>query len=224
MTEPVVQCIVGMTGCGKTTKAECLMLDHSRVLYRDAIGHDYADGLVFSDRPALETYWRRVYRGPFRMVHRPLDPLEDFGRECHLVRECGSLGYVVDEAHLYCKAGKIIDREFTRLIGTGRHYDIDLVCVSQAPKHLAEFLRSQAHEWFVFMLKEPGHVEYVVQRCGGLVTREHVLALERFEYLHYTDYGPDGTPAVWLCRDDIVSGTTDRVQLASGLGQHDASE
>ena len=206
MNEPVVKCAVGMTGCGKTTKAVALASACPRVLYFDTLCEDYSEGVVFDDRRELGTFWERVSTGSFRIIYRPDDPNADIGRFCDQVYAVGDMAFVVDEADTFCRQGKCIDREFTHLIGKGRHRDINLICMTQAPKQLADFLRSQAHEWFCFMLKEPAHVQYMVARFGGLVTADDILGLNRFEYLHYRDYGADGTPDVHKCKDDLSTG------------------
>ncbi len=205
-----------MTGSGKSTKATGLVADCPRVLAYDPLGEDYRDGVVFESRRELEAFWRQTYKGPFRMVYRPEDPAADFPRICVLSYECRGMALIVDEADMFCRNGRCVDREFTYLIGKGRHHDIDLICCTQAPKGLADFLRSQAHEWFIFMVKEPAHVDYLVKRCGGLVTAEEILALERWEYLHYRDYGEEGTPDVARCMDDLATGQTRRVMLHAG--------
>jgi hypothetical protein len=206
--ESVVRCVVGMTGSGKTTKAVSLVADCPRVLYYDTLCEDYSDGVVFDDPRRLGAFWEHVCAGSFRLVYRPDDPNRDFPLFCEQVYDVCRMAFVVDEAHQFCRCGKCIDVEFTHLIGKGRHRDINLVCMSQAPKQLSDFLRSQAHEWFIFMLKEPAHVKYIVERCGGLVSAADITSLRRFEYLHYRDYGVDGTPDVRKCKDDLTTGTT----------------
>lgn len=208
MSEPVVICIAGMTGSGKTTKATSLVSDLPRVLYHDTLCEDYDDGVVIEDRRELGFFWRGVCDGAFRIVYRPADPNEHYNLICDQVYDVGNMAFVVDETHMFCQNGKCIDRAFTHLIAKGRHHGINLVCMTQAPKQLADFLRSQAHEWFCFMLKEPAHVRYMVDRFGGLVTADDIVGLQRFEYLHYRDYGEGGTPDVRKCKDDLATGYT----------------
>ena len=217
MNEPVVRCVVGMTGSGKTTKAVALASACPRSLCYDTLCEDYSEGVVFEDRRALGEFWKRVAAGSFRLIYRPDDPNADFPLFCDQVYDVGDMAFVVDEADTFCKQGKCIDREFTHLIGKGRHRDINLICMTQAPKMLADFLRSQAHEWFCFMLKEPAHVQYMAARFGGLVTAADILGLNRFEYLHYRDYGANGIPDIHKCKDDLITG-----RVYSELLNHEA--
>jgi hypothetical protein len=217
----IISVCVGMTGSGKSTRAATLVRDLPRVLYYDTLGHDYSDGVVFDDAADLVKFWRGVYRDRFRLVYRPADPQRDFPLICDLVYECGSMGFVAEEADLFCRNGRVRDEAFQRLIGKGRHRDIDLVCVTQAPKRIADFLRSQAHDWYIFMVKEPPHVEYLRDRCSGLVTAEQIMGLPRYHYLHYSDYGADDAPEAHRCLDNLVTGATRRERLAGDERQTD---
>ncbi len=78
MDKPDNRLIIGKTGSGKTVKALNLIKDRPRVVIFDTLGHDYSDGVVFYDLAALAAFWRRVYRGRFRLIYRPADPVAQF--------------------------------------------------------------------------------------------------------------------------------------------------
>lgn len=203
--QAIVRAVVGLRGYGKSTKVVQLAKMFPRVLYYDTLGDDYKDGVICRDRGVLERFWRGVYRLPFRIVYRPSDPVADFPRICELVTACGDMLFVVDEVQLYSH-GPWCPPEFTKVITGGRHAGIDLIGVTQAPKKLGELLRSQAHEWFVFGVREPDQVRYLSDRLPG-VPDDRFESLGKYQYVHYVD----GADCYWSCLDDLYTGRTDRV-------------
>ena len=214
-----------MRGYGKSTKVTALAKSFPRVFYYDTLGDDYTDGIIVRDRQALERFWRGVYRLPFRIIYRPPDPVAEFTRICELIWECGNLLFVVDEVQLFYH-GASCPGEFTKIVTGGRHAGIDLVGVTQAPKKLGELLRSQAHEWYVFGVREPDQAHYLSERLAG-VDDDVFRRLEKFQYVHYVD----GADECWICLDDLAVGRTLKLYSvfsdvktlapASGLPQHD---
>jgi hypothetical protein len=185
--------VVGLRGYGKSTKVVSLAREFPRVLYYDSLGDDYTDGVICRDGGVLEKFWRGVYRLPsFRIVYRPVDPISEFARICELVWECGDLLFVVDEVQLYFRGG-VCCPEFTKIVTGGRHAGIDLIGVTQAPKKLGELLRSQAHEWYVFAVREPDQAAYLSERLAG-VDKSCFETMEKFRYVHYLD----GQDPAWI--------------------------
>lgn len=229
MNRPMVTTVVGVTGMGKTTKANGLVAGRDRVVFYDTLGEDFSNGVIFDDRRELGRFWQSVCRGPFRIVYRPEDPHADFAAFCEQVYEVGDMAFVVDECDSFCRNGKCVDREFTKLIGKGRHHDVDLICCTQAPKMIADFLRSQTRQWFIFSIEENAHVKYLVERFGGRITETDIRHLLQYEYLHYEKHGPDGMPVVHKCRDDLSTATTYKVlldhapDLQTDFREHDAT-
>ena len=70
-----IKLIVGKTGSGKTVKTVKLIADCPRVIMFDTQNKDYIDGVMFYDMNELKKFWLKVYRGRFRLIYRPLDPL-----------------------------------------------------------------------------------------------------------------------------------------------------
>ncbi len=184
--EAIVRAVAGLRGYGKSTLVVRLAKAFPRVLYYDSLGDDYRDGVICYDRCILEKFWRGVYRlSNFRIVYRSPDPVADLPRVCELVAACGNMLFVVDEVQLYSH-GPWCPPEFTRIITGGRHAGIDLIGVTQAPKKLGELLRSQAHEWYAFAVREPDQAAYLSERLPG-VPASCFQSLEKFQYLHYVD-------------------------------------
>ncbi|OHB67774.1 MAG: hypothetical protein A2V70_19155 [Planctomycetes bacterium RBG_13_63_9] len=209
--------IYGQRGSGKTTKSQSLVADKVRLLVYDTLGHDYANGLVSSDRATFETIWKRTYAGRFRLVYRPRDPQGEFADICRMVYACGRMTFVVEETDLFFTGAKC-DPAFTDVIVRGRHEQIELLAVTQCPTGFGPLLRSQAHEWFVFRTREPQHVDYLKKRCAG-VDPQHIIGLAQYEYIHYVD-GVDGYD---VCRDDLAGNTETRhVETSAGqpVGEH----
>lgn len=203
--QATVRAVVGLRGYGKTTKVVSVAQEFPRVFYYDSLGDDYRDGIICRDRQVLEKFWRGVYRLPaFRIVYRPVDPVAEFPRICELVWACADKDhpvlFVVDEVQLYSH-GPWCPPEFTKIITGGRHRGIDLIGVTQAPKKLGELLRSQAHEWFAFAVREPDQAAYLGDRLAG-VDESHFRLIEKFQYVHYVD----GADQAWVCKDDLASG------------------
>ncbi len=73
---------------------------------------------------------------------------------------------------------------------------------------IADFLRSQTREWYIFSIEENAHVKYLVERFGGRITEEDIRGLLQFEYLHYRKHGANGMPDIHLCRDDVIRNET----------------
>jgi hypothetical protein len=198
MSESVVRAVAGLRGYGKSTLVARLTRGQSRVLYYDSLGDDYTDGVIVRDLAVLERFWRGVYTRKFRIVYRPIDPLGDLPRVCELAYACGNMVVVIDEIQLYFRQNWC-SPELTKLITAGRHAGVELIGVTQAPKRLGELLRSQAHEWYVFAVREPTHAKYLAERMVGVDVGE-ILSLQKFEYLRYED----GAPCYWRCQDDLA--------------------
>jgi DNA helicase HerA-like ATPase len=196
-----VKAVVGLRGYGKSTQVLRLTKSSPRVLYYDSLGDDYRDGVICHDLGTLERFWRGVYRKRFRLVYRPVDPLADFARICELVYACGDLTFVVDEVQLYFR-GAFTEPAFTKVITAGRHANVELIGVTQTPKRLGELLRSQAHEWFVFGVREPQQVLYLRERLSG-INADLLTMLPKFSYLHYID----GADCYWECCDSLCGET-----------------
>jgi len=203
--QAIVRAVVGLRGYGKSTKVTALAKDFPRVFYFDTLGDDYTDGIIVRDRRTLERFWRGVYRLPFRIVYRPSDPVAEFPRICELIWECGNLLFVVDEVQMYSHGPWSVPA-FTKIITGGRHAGLDLVGVTQAPKKLGELLRSQAHEWFVFGVREPDQAHYLSERLAG-VPDDVFRMLEKYHYVHYVD----GADECWICKDVPATGGTDKL-------------
>lgn len=203
-----IKVVFGQRGSGKTTRAAALVADKPRVLVYDSLGHDYCNGVVCEDRRTFERLWRASYRGRFRLVYRPRDPQAEFPEICRLASACGNLSFLVEEVDLYFRAAQC-DPAFTNVISRGRHDGVELIAVTQCPTGFGSLLRAQAHEWYIFATREPRHVDYLVDRCVGL-DPQRVLALQKFEYLHYVD----GGDCYHLCRDDLATGQTRKEQIA----------
>lgn len=208
MSEAQVKAVAGLRGYGKSSHVDQMTATSPRVLFFDTLGDDYNSGVVFRELGALESFWRSVYASRFRLVYKPVDPLKDLPRICELAFTCRDLVCVIDEIQLFFR-GASCPIELTKLITGGRHAGVELIGVTQAPKKLGELLRSQAEVWDIFALREPDHAKYVAERCVG-VDVSQILALRKYEYLHYED----GADCYLRCTDDLASGQTRSERIA----------
>jgi hypothetical protein len=204
MSDAQVKAVAGLRGHGKSSHVRVMTAGAPRVFYYDSLGDDYSEGVVCRDLATLERFWRRTYRGRFRISYKPVDPMADLPRICELAYACGDMVLVIDEIQLYFR-GAFCPPELTKIITAGRHAGVELIGVTQAPRKLGELLRSQASSWDIFAIREPDHARYLADRCVG-VDISQILALRKFEYLHYED----GADNYWRCTDDLDSGQTRR--------------
>jgi hypothetical protein len=210
MSNAVVKAVVGLRQYGKSTHVVTMTRACRRIVFYDSLNDDYNQGVVCRNWRVFKRLWKASYRGNFRITYKPEDPLETFPAFCRLAFVCGDMTAVVDEVQLYFN-GAFCCPEFTRLITAGGHPGVELIGVTQAPKRLGELLRSQAHEWHVFGLREKSHVDYIAERCPGL-DRDLILTLPKLDYVHYVD----GADCYWRCRDDPATGTVRKVVMAYG--------
>jgi len=197
MSDAVVKAVVGLRRYGKSSHVVRLIDGTQRVVFYDTLNDDYSEGIVCRSWPAFQKLWLASYRGHFRITYKPCDPLEHFEQFCDMAYACGDCTIVIDEVQLYFR-GACCCSGFTKLITAGGHAQVEVIGVTQMPKRLGEVLRSQAHEWHVFALREEGHVKYVVDRCPGL-DAALIKTLPKYEYLHFVD----GADCYWRCKDSL---------------------
>lgn len=176
----------GKRGSGKTTKVRELTDGTARALFYDTLGRDYSDGVVCESLDELKAFWLKVYRGRFRIVYRPADPVEDFPEVCKLAWAATNMTLVVEETDLYFKQGTTCP-EFRNLIQRGRHAGVDMICVTQRPKGFGRLLTSQTDAFFLFATREPDDLAYFRARCGDAIA-ERLPNLGLYETIAYNDY------------------------------------
>jgi len=202
MSDAVVKAVVGLRRYGKSTHVVQMTRDCPRVVFYDSLNDDYNQGIVCRTWREFAKLWLDCYQTNFRITFKPDNPLEYFDQFCAMAYGCGDCTIVVDEVQLYFR-GAWCCPPFTKLITAGGHVDVELIGVTQAPKRLGELLRSQAHEWHVFALREDVHVKYVTDRCPGLSV-DLIKTLPKYDYLHFVD----GADCYWRCKDDPTTGRT----------------
>jgi len=191
--------VVGLRRYGKSTHVVRLANASDRVIFYDTLNDDYSEGVVCRDWVAFEKLWLASYRGRFRITYKPQNPMEHFGEFCEMAFACANCTVVIDEIQLYFR-GACCCPELTKLITAGGHAEVTVIGVTQMPKRLGEVLRSQAHEWHIFALREDTHLKYVAERCPG-VDPALIKSLPKYEYLHFVD----GAEFYERCRDDLNS-------------------
>jgi len=185
MDEATIAIVFGKRGSGKTVKATNLVADESRVLFYDTLCHDYTDGVIVDSLEELKAFWRKVYRGSFRIIYRPTDPQGDFPEICRLVYEAGDIYFVVEEVDMFFK-GDTTSPEFRQIIQRGRHARVSLVGVTQRPKGFGRLLTSQVHDFYVFRVTEPVDADYFRERLSQDAAGK-LAGLGQYQYLHYID-------------------------------------
>jgi len=180
-----IKLIVGKTGSGKTVKCLNLTKDAERVIYFDTQGKDYVDGVMFYNLDDLSRFWLKVYRRRFRLIYRPLDPMQEFEEICRLAFACGKLTIVAEELPSLC-GSQVIGPELRKVIFRGRMQDIRFIGLMQRPIGIHRDITSQATEIYIYNIDEPRDIKYFTDRIGQNI-EERIRALEPYQYLHWLD-------------------------------------
>lgn len=182
--EKIIILIFGKRGSGKSELAKKGCRDKKRLLIYDTLG-EYTDGVIVSDLNELRDYWKKVYRGNFRIIYQPVNPKRDFNAICREVILCSDLTFLVEEIALYSKPLTLSD-EFLEVIQHGRHHQVELIGTSQRPHGIDRMLTSQAKQMFIFNTTEPRDIDYFKEVVGYEVVKK-IADLKQYEYVKWED-------------------------------------
>ena len=174
---------------GKTVKALNLIADCPRVVIFDTLGHDYSDGVVFYDLPAMVVFWYKVYRRRFRLIYRPTNDVEEFDQVCDLAYKCGNLALVAEELDLFCPPRQLTPG-IRHILKRGRHADITFIGVTQRPYGIDRTVTALANEVYVFKTDEPRDIKYLCERLGDGIAAK-LAALQPYEYVLQKDHSSE---------------------------------
>ena len=189
-TEKKVRLVIGKRGSGKSVLVKHMIRNERRLMIYDIMG-EYQNGIVFGAEdfvPYLK-FWRRFYRSKFRMIYRPIKPLEEIEVISGLVYELGNVCFLVEEIDCYCSTHKISD-SLAAIVQRGRHKNITLIGITQRPYGINRLLTSQAKEIYIFSTNEPRDREYLRTLLGQEI-EARLDALEQYQYLKWED-GKEG--------------------------------
>ena len=186
MSEKKITLIFGKRGTGKSYLAAKLIENEKRLLIFDTLG-EYTNGVVFDAEYAerFKEFWKRTYRGNFRLIYRPLNPEAEIDEIAELVFLLGNMTFLVEEVDCYCTSWQISDA-FAHIIQRGRHKDISLIGVTQRPFGIHRLLTSQAKEIYIFGTNEPRDREYLKLLLGAEIEAK-LDQLQQYQYLHWQD-------------------------------------
>ena len=182
--------IFGKRGSGKSYLAKKKIENEPRLVVFDTMS-EYENGVIFDAENYHECleFWRKVYRGRFRLIYRPLQPAVEIERICDLVYTIGNCCFLVEEIDCYCSAYQISDT-FAAIVQRGRHKNITLIGITQRPYGINRLLTSQAKEIYIFNTNEPRDREYLRTLLGQEIEAK-LDALKQYEYVHWQD-GKEG--------------------------------
>jgi hypothetical protein len=192
-----IKLIVGKTGSGKTVKCLNLTRDIERVIYFDTQNKDYTDGVAFYDMSELSRFWLKVYKQKFRLIYRPVDPMNEFDEICRLAFTCGNLTIVAEELPSLC-GSQVIGAELRKVIFRGRAHDIHFIGMMNRPIGIHRDITSQATEIFVFNIDEPRDLKYFQERIGQDIEQK-VRSLGQYQYLHWLE----GAEQIEVGKDEV---------------------
>ena len=190
ITEKKIILIFGKRGSGKSYLAKKKIEIEPRLVIFDTMS-EYENGVVFNAEKYHEflEFWKKVYRGRFRLIYRPLVPAAEIERICEAVYTIGNCCFLVEEIDCYCSAYQISDT-FAAIIQRGRHKNIKLIGITQRPFGIHRLLTSQAKEIYIFNTNEPRDREYLRNLLGQEIEPK-LDALKQYEYVHWQD-GKEG--------------------------------
>ena len=198
MDKADIRLVVGKSGSGKTAHTIKLIADCRRVIMFDTQNKDYTDGVTFYDLREFKEFWLKVYRGNFRLIYRPLNPLKEIEEICRLAFKCGNLMFVAEELPGLCDS-RSINEELRKVIFRGRMKDIHFIGLMQRPIGIHRDITSQASEILVFKVDEPTDVKYFQNRIGRNI-EDRIRQLEEYQYLHWID----GAEEIEVSKDDFL--------------------
>ena len=186
--ERKVKLIFGKRGSGKSYLAQKLIEKTPRLLIFDTLG-EYTQGVVCDSVQALANFWQKHHNQKFRLIYRPLKPVDEIEIVAGLVWSCGNMTFAVEEIDTFCGPLSIGDN-FAQIIQRGRHKNIELLGVTQRPFGINRLLTSQAKEIYVFNSNEPRDREYLRNLLGSDIDTK-LDALKQYEYIKWIDGSQD---------------------------------
>lgn len=184
--EKKVILVMGKRGSGKTYLVNNLIADERRLVIWDRMS-EYSAGIVFEaeEKVKFQEFFYAVYRKSFRIVYRPLHPMQEIGWISELVYVLGDVCFVVEEIDSICTPYKL-DEIFEGIINRGRHKNITLIGVTHAPFGIHRDLTRQAKEVYVFNTNEPRDLAYLRDLLGSDMEKK-VSLLDKYEYALWKD-------------------------------------
>ncbi len=184
--EKKVQLVIGKRGSGKSELAKFLIRNADRLVVYDIMS-EYTEGVTFDDTQLCElgVFWGAVYAREFRIVYRPLNPRDEIDWLAQAVFALGDLTFVVEEIDSICTPFDM-PLAMQAIIQRGRHRNVELIGVTPAPFGIHRDLTRQAKDIFVFKTTEPRDVQYL-QRLLGEKIEHKLIALEQYEFIHWSD-------------------------------------
>jgi len=182
--EKIISLIFGKRGSGKSELAKKMVQDKKRLFIYDTMG-EHTNGVLIKDLVQLRDYWKKVYRGNFRIIYQPVDPYADFNSICKEVAICKNLTFYIEEVSIYSKPLSL-SPEFLEIIQRGRHYFIEMIATSQRPHGIDKMLTSQAKKMYIFNTTEPRDIAYFKDTVSYEIVQA-IANLEQYQYVEWTD-------------------------------------
>lgn len=181
----MITCIFGKRGSGKTTLVRGLVASCDRLFILDPLA-EYTTrfGLQFHNINDLINHVMHLSNPRRDALHYCFYPPGEMQgadyllRVSEIVQNCT---VVLEEIDLICSAA-YIPPYLSNSIRRGRHFNVDLICVSRRPAEVPRLLTSQAQRFYLFRFTEPRDLKYIADTFDN-DTADRVSSLGQYQYL-----------------------------------------
>lgn len=199
--------LAGKTGNGKSEKAK----EYCFKIFRTVLWQPMQDWKIGGVDPIYVDEFEQMdgSSGLLRVTIYPTeydrDTMKDeHERVCAKVYAMGALCFISEEIALVCdnSRGERPDRNYSRLLVTGRHRGVSLVSISQRLAQMPLDVRSSANRLICFKQTEPKDIEAFEERLYPLESPVSINMLERYHYIDWQEQ--DNGAATVALRTPIV--------------------
>ena len=171
-----VASIFGQRGAGKTTLAQKIAREYSRVIYLDLLGQ-YGGDKVYSVEGFCQWAEAKHEDETFEVSIR-LDDTDDYLQVLHVAYEIVDYLLVAEETSYFCSPAGM-PRELSKIVRYGRHRKISQLYLARRPSELHRDLTAQSDVIVSFYQHEPRDIAYLA--ACGVENAERVRHLRQFK-------------------------------------------
>lgn len=121
------------------------------------------------------------------VIFQPFDKTpEVFAEFCRQANQCYNIVVVVEEIEHFADHYIVYTQpQLKRLIDSGRHQGLGLICTSRRVMWLASDIPANLDHWFIFRVTRPQDLKYMAEWVGDDVYK--IVDMKEHAYLWYDD-------------------------------------